>query len=261
MSDAMENPENGTSDRRNYNVEAYQLANIQKNEVLYKVIELEQKLQEYDSVYLEQFKQIHSLVGQIFDRPQVVLSPTGRGRTSPLTMRPENSAQPIDEPGRSTTPNASSPFEPLTNMDPVDLSESSEDETVVANQPQTETSRSVTPIMEEFRRKVPRLPLVPRARRSQSHSSKRSTPYRAVDEQRKTPAANCSSNFSAATIWVIIIVMVSFVTFVVGEAIGWANIETIAKLSLNYADKFRALMLQSLFEQSKRLFPIDPHTQ
>lgn len=246
MADAMGNPENATLDHRN--------CNIQKNEVLFKVIELEQKMQEFDSVYVEQFEQIHSLIVKIFDQPRILLGKNeSLNRTSPAAVRPEILARTIDEPDQLTTPNALPLNDILANMDSLDLSESSEDEAVIANQPQAESSRAVTPIMEEFQRKVPRLSPILHARRSQSHSSKRSTPCRAVDERRKTPDANSSSsNFSAAFVWIIIVAIVSLVVFVVGEVSGLAKIETIAKLSLDCVGKFRALMLQPLFEQSSK---------
>lgn len=268
----MENPESAILDRRDYKKESTQSANTIKNEIVFKVMELEQKLQQFDSLYCEQFKQIHSLIGRIFDRPNVRIpmvanvakSQCGRSQTSPPSLLPEITMRPMDEAdGLIDGSDAARPMVTQPEAQTNDIgSESGYSEEVFTVQPLAESSRHDTPEPDvlQFNRKL--RPYTPLLCAERSQTPNRYTSYRVVGEQQKATDANTKSpsNNTTAFAWMmIVIVIVFFVAFVVGEADGLATIETIAKLSIDYMERFKTLMMQSLFEQSKRHIPIDPH--
>lgn len=271
MSDSPATMENSSSDatqgsaivtRCDYNKDSIQSANTQKDEVLFKVIELEQKLQQFDTVCLEQFRQIHNMIGRIFDRPtlripskeNVAENPIGRSQSLP----PQIPSQHIDGTNRQNSENADkavsdgamSPSMTRTIADTNANDCESDDEDIHATQSQTKSSR-----IEECQRKSPVL------RCEQSRAPKRSTPYRIVGTRYKTNDAitKSPSNISAVFLWVIIIVMVSFIAFVVPDAVELATVETVAKLTIDYMRKIKSLMMQSLIDHTKRLYPIDQH--
>lgn len=115
-------------------------------------------------------------------------------------MLPESTLHKIDENNDETVPE---------KLLPETAGDSSEDEDDFETQPQTDVSRNDTPRIDEFERKT--------IRYSRSRTPKRSTPYRIIGERHRTIAANNkrTSNISAAFVWTIIVVIVSFIAFVV----------------------------------------------
>lgn len=267
----MDNPESAILDRRDYNKESNQSINRMKNEIVFKVMELEQKLQQYEASYLDQFKQLHALVGRIFDRPKEripivanVAKTVGRSQTSPPSpLLPETTLPQMDEADQLIDePDAARPTETQAIARTNDFeSESVGSDEVFASQPLAESSRHETPEPDvlQFQRKLRRYTPLLCAERSQTPN--RNSPYRVVGERQTSIVANTKSprNKILAFPWLIFIVIVSFVVFVVSGLGGVATFETIAKLSLDYMERFKSLMAQSLFEQSKRFILSEPH--
>lgn len=240
-------PESAILDRRDYNKET----NTKKNEILFKVIELEQKLQEFDAISMEHFTRIHDLIGRIFDQP-LLRTPSlvekvaenafgGSQKSPPATLSPITPRRRDDDDrlniaaASNVAPDASPPKTTLAKADTNasgNDSNSSDDDYICAPQPRTESPHS--------------LPLLLCAHESMPS---RSTPRRidANDAGTESPSNNC-----VLFAWIGFIVIVSFIAFVVCGADELATIEMIAKQCIEYVKTFKALMLQSLIEQSNQ---------